>query len=698
MSAPTLLLNHKFWIDHHGNSVAVGKPIELYASKLVKLKDNSDDWGIKDIATGKVVNKFPKSKMPNLVNGDEGLFVVAEITQSEVKEMVERGELQAFSWRGLVNVDFKVNEDGTTSRVLTDIDLYEISLVNVPANPDATLVIGKADSAGEFEIPLVVHQVKLDREFFQEDGDALRYLHDRKLLSDSIRSDQLSHYSLQKSAAEFDLAQLVSVKLREGVHVIAGPLLADKAQAFGGTTPLGTTSVLGGTDKERIAQLEKELKKKKKGGDKGKGKSKAPKAPKAAKPKTTKPAGTASDQAKWKKALAQAVEAQAQTKELDAEQGKLENESADLIAKRDAALLSGNSAEVARLDGALKDNKTSQRSNADAKAKVTAGESSQTAGIMGYRDGNDPSAKAEPTGSSISRGDKFKRDGDGQFASGNIGGPGRPKTGKAASADGLRLVAAKSLSSILGEENQMAEEITTVLEEEQLETQDQSVVADEAADDSAEEVSAETSEDMGEVDTEKAGYKKKQPPVPEGEGGGAEAEGGKPKCGPNQVYDEASEKCVASKETEELSILASFLAEETAKGISAQLTPVFESFSDSLKVIGTGMEAMAAKMVLPEAVEETKAETKPEPEPEAEAETEAVKTVTSDPVQSVASVLTNLQAQLVETQKQVTEVAKTAEAISQSTPDPIDREEKLKAAEADQDDNGCFNNLWPFLG
>lgn len=251
----------------------------------------------------------------------------------------------------------------------------------------------------------------------------------------------------------------------------------------------------------------------------------------------------------------------------------------------------------------------------------------------------------------------------------------------------------------------MAEEITTVLEEEQLET-DQSVVTDEATDevlksDSTEETSAEAVDDLSGVDTEK-GYKKKQFP-PKGGDGDEGGNGDKPpKCGPNQVYDEKSEKCVASKETEELSVLASYLAEETAKGISAQLTPVFESFTESLKVMGTGMEAMAAKMVVAEEIEtETETETEPEAEakPEAEPEPETVEAVKeADPMQSIASVLTNLQSQLVETQKQVEDVAKTAEAISQSTPDPIDREETVKSAEVESQPNDCFDNIWPFLG
>lgn len=248
----------------------------------------------------------------------------------------------------------------------------------------------------------------------------------------------------------------------------------------------------------------------------------------------------------------------------------------------------------------------------------------------------------------------------------------------------------------------MAEEITTVLEDEQLET-DQSVVAGEATDEVLESSSAEAGDDLSDVDTEK-GQKQKQFPPKGGNGGGDGGEGGEggkpngkpPKCGPNQVYDEKSEKCVASKETEELSILASFLAEETAKGISAQLTPVFESFTESLKVMGNGMEAIAAKMVVAEDIE---TETEPEAQPEAEPEPETVEAVKQlDPMQSVASVLTNLQAQLVETQKQVTDVTKTAEAISQSTPDPIDREETVKAAEVEGRPNDCFDNIWPFLG
>ena len=247
----------------------------------------------------------------------------------------------------------------------------------------------------------------------------------------------------------------------------------------------------------------------------------------------------------------------------------------------------------------------------------------------------------------------------------------------------------------------MAEEITTVLDEEQSsETEDQSVVTDEATDATPEEVVAEeASEDISEVDSEKAAYKKKQPPNGNGGGGnGGNGEGGggggdAPKCGPGQVYDEAAEKCVASKDTEELSILASFLAEQTSKDIASQLTPVFESFTESLKTMGNGMEAMAAKMA-PAVAEEIETET--DTKPEAETETEAVETV--DPMQSVADVLKNLQAQLVDTQKQVTEVAKTAEAISHSTPDPIDREETVKAAETEPEQNDCFNNLWPFLG
>ena len=152
-----------------------------------------------------------------------------------------------------------------------------------------------------------------------------------------------------------------------------------------------------------------------------------------------------------------------------------------------------------------------------------------------------------------------------------------------------------------------------------------------------------------------------------------------------------------SKEAEDLSVLASFLAEEAAKGISTQLSPVFESFAQSLKAIGDGMEAMAAKSAA-FADESIKLEAEIEPEAEPESEQVEESKTADDPMHSVASVLTNLQAQLVETQKQVTEVSKTAEAISQSTPEPIDREESIKSAEEPQKPNDCFDNIWPFLG
>lgn len=701
MSAPTLLINHKFWIDNRGNSVAVGKPVELYASKLVNLKDNDEDWGVKDADTGEIINKFPRSKMPNLKAGDEGLFVVAEVTQPDVKEMVERGELQAFSWRGLVNVDYQVNSDGTTSRVLTDIDLYEISLVNVPANPDATFIIGKTEGYTDEKCPLVVHQIRLEKEFFQKDGDALHYLNQHNLLVDSIRSDTASYFSLQKSADQFDLTHLVSVKLREGVYAIAGPLLKDKAAAFGGISPISGGAAYATELEERLSKLEAELKKKKKesqpsattsGGGGGK-----PAAPKAPKPKTTS-RGSKRDEAAWKKALERAAEAAVKERERQSEQEKLWSEARDLQLKKDNAVASGNSAEAARIEGMLRDNDEAQRnlmSDAERKGDPDATRAMESrARASTQRD--------KPSTSSISRGDKYKRDAEGQFARGNIGGPGRPKSKMF---QGL-LVAAKSISLLQEKEKQMAEENTTVLEEENLEnTEEQSVVTDEAteilesespeeiSDDAIEAVAEEVSEELENVVAAKGGYKKKEEGAG-GEGGGGG--GGAQDCAPNQVYDEAEGKCVASKEAEDLNVLASFLAEEAAKGISTQLSPVFESFAQSLKAIGDGMEAIASKAAF--ADESIEPETKPEPEAEPESEqVEEAKSV-EDPMQSVASVLQSLQAQLVETQQQVAEVSKTADAISQSTPEPIDREESIKSADDPQKPNDCFDNIWPFLG
>ena len=227
MSNPQLLVNHRFWIDDMGNSVAVGKPTEMFVAKLVK-SDQAGMLGIKNLATGEIVDSFPESKAIDLKVGAKGLWVIAEVSEKRVADMVRRGELTAFSWRGLTKVGYQANADGTVQKVLTDIDLFEVSLVNIPDNPQALFTVSKtADGGlvadGTEAASLAVHTIRLDKSRFETVEMAKSYL-DAHGLTAELCEKGGCYFATQKGLDSFDSESLVTVRLAEGVQAVAGKL------------------------------------------------------------------------------------------------------------------------------------------------------------------------------------------------------------------------------------------------------------------------------------------------------------------------------------------------------------------------------------------------------------------------------------------------------------------------------------------
>lgn len=260
MAAPTLLVNHDFWIDRMGNRVAAGRPDQVYVAKLVK-QDDPEVWGVQEVKSREVRTTIPKARVPNLKAGARGLFVVATVTEYDVVKMVQRGELAAFSWRGLVNVDYRVNAQGETERVFKGIDLWEISLVNIPDNPDATFVIGKTatgvpSAVDGFGNPFAVQLVVLEGTRFDNRAAAVECLKAHKLRHDAIREEGGNFYALQQSPDQFLVEKLVAVRLQNGVYVVAGPRAEHKAAPAPGPGDKTQTeksgdalaTVLGGAD------------------------------------------------------------------------------------------------------------------------------------------------------------------------------------------------------------------------------------------------------------------------------------------------------------------------------------------------------------------------------------------------------------------------------------------------------------------
>ncbi len=73
-----------------------------------------------------------------------GAFCEVEITKDDVWEEIEQGTLRGFSWQGMIK-DYKYEErQGKRTRVITDVDLWEITVTPVPVNPNCLFSVAEA--------------------------------------------------------------------------------------------------------------------------------------------------------------------------------------------------------------------------------------------------------------------------------------------------------------------------------------------------------------------------------------------------------------------------------------------------------------------------------------------------------------------------------------------------------------------------
>ena len=158
-----VLVNHKLWMDRRGNPVAPGDIKNAYHVKVRKGSD-AKSYKLYDVQGKTVLKDIAKRDFPGISIGDQGLYVIIEIYDPDVIDLVENGQLQAYSWRGHVK---KENEfdiaNGTRFVTYSLIDCWEISLVNVPVNSSASLVVRKsAISAMYYGDSLEVSEIKVD--------------------------------------------------------------------------------------------------------------------------------------------------------------------------------------------------------------------------------------------------------------------------------------------------------------------------------------------------------------------------------------------------------------------------------------------------------------------------------------------------------------------------------------------------------
>lgn len=109
--------------------------METYMKTGTLLYEHGMDSEYQRRPIGKVVDYRVEAK---------GLWIQAKVSDDWVWNKIANGELSAFSWGGRV-VDWK--EDiigGLKTFVATVIDLFEVSVVSVPANPQALFSVAKS--------------------------------------------------------------------------------------------------------------------------------------------------------------------------------------------------------------------------------------------------------------------------------------------------------------------------------------------------------------------------------------------------------------------------------------------------------------------------------------------------------------------------------------------------------------------------
>jgi hypothetical protein len=222
MNSPTLLVNHEYYTDKQGNRVAVGKVTKMSAAYISA--ESGDEWEIKDINTDELVGLFPKSKVPKLGVGDRGLFVEVDVTQPEIVSRVTKGDYGAFSWKGLTRKKTAVI-DGEPVNRLSEVDLWEISLVNVPANNQATFV---KKNIGDSIDDLYVVQVQVSKSRFKTPESASNFLLSHHLSVENMCDDN-GWYTVQQESPElYEISRSVRVRVNDDSVFILSPKKLEK--------------------------------------------------------------------------------------------------------------------------------------------------------------------------------------------------------------------------------------------------------------------------------------------------------------------------------------------------------------------------------------------------------------------------------------------------------------------------------------
>jgi len=135
MKNPTVLWQHNMWKRKNGNEVPIGKTLKMNAVEVAPVEGDVSKFNLMDLHTGEFVEEVDVERYL-VKSGDRGLFVHVQITEPDVVEMVHEKLANAFSWKGALR---KSHASGRLS-----IDMWEVSVVNVPGNGRSLFTIAKS--------------------------------------------------------------------------------------------------------------------------------------------------------------------------------------------------------------------------------------------------------------------------------------------------------------------------------------------------------------------------------------------------------------------------------------------------------------------------------------------------------------------------------------------------------------------------
>ena len=116
-------------------ALAFAKSIDTYLKTGTLLYEHGMDSEYQRRTIGKVTEAVVK---------ETGLWIKATVSDDYIWEKIQMGELSSVSWGGRVLDWEEKMVGGKMTFIATDIDLFEVSVVSVPANPQALFNVAKS--------------------------------------------------------------------------------------------------------------------------------------------------------------------------------------------------------------------------------------------------------------------------------------------------------------------------------------------------------------------------------------------------------------------------------------------------------------------------------------------------------------------------------------------------------------------------